>query len=418
MASEPHSKEHEQYVLGAVLLSDAALPRLLVDVRLTAEHFYHDRHAAAWRSMVALYDRGEAIDGGTVHAELERQGLERRPSLDYLLGLPNLVPALGNAPAYAARVVELAELREYRRAFLDGVTAAEGGQLERVREAVAVASGIGAQKGSTATVEQSKQEVWEHLEAGEVESFPLPFRELNRATAGGLKRGGVTLIGGWSSHGKSALLDQTLDHVADQGSRVHLYINEMTRLERNLRTVARRSGVPFHRLASGKVNDDQKARVVEHFEAFRYGITEVEGWSAEDIAFDIRRHRWDVAAVDILHLIEHDEERDIARISRVLNRSAKQADSHVIATVHLNERRVEKAERPPPTLGDIRGSGSLKNDADNVLFVYRRQTKDGTALLDDGRIYAAKVRNGELRGVNARFDGSRMQFLPIVHHGG
>jgi len=193
--------------------------------------------------------------------------------------------------------------------------------------------------------------------------------------------------------------------------RVHLYINEMTRRERGLRTVSRMTGISLLRLSQGKLRDGEHPRFLAAIQGLPHGITDVAGWTAEEIAHDIRRHRWDAAAVDILHLIEHDEERDLARISRALNRAAKLAECHILATVHLSEHRVKQAKRPRPTLGDIRGSGSLKNDADNVLFVFREQSSDGTTVEDEGAVYLAKARNGELGGVPVVFEGRHMRFL-------
>jgi replicative DNA helicase len=111
-----------------------------------------------------------------------------------------------------------------------------------------------------------------------------------------------------------------------------------------------------------------------------------------------------------LHLIEHRDERDLAGISAELNRAAKMADCHILATVHLNENRVMGQTRPMPTLGDIRGSGMLKNDADNVFFVFREQDADTGYPQHEATGYFAKVRSGATGGLPLTFDGPRMEF--------
>jgi replicative DNA helicase len=118
-----------------------------------------------------------------------------------------------------------------------------------------------------------------------------------------------------------------------------------------------------------------------------------------------------VVVVDILHLIEHREERDLAEISSTLNRTAKLANCAIIATVHLNEKRVTDVERPKPTIGDIRGSGSLKNDADIVAFIWRAQDLEtGDPLNDGGLLYVSKVRGGKTGGMAVEFDDEFLVF--------
>jgi replicative DNA helicase len=207
------------------------------------------------------------------------------------------------------------------------------------------------------------------------------------------------------------LLDQLLETVHKRGRRVHLYMNEMALEERVTRYLTRQTGVPYQRIISGKTDAEQnKAIVASLAHGIPFGITLVAGWSAEEIAHHIRRNNWDVAAVDILHLIEFEDERELSRISATLNRCAKQADCALVATVHLNEKRVLSATRPRPTLGDIRNSGSLKNDADVVCFVYREQDPETGEPLPEGAIYFSKVRNGEVGGIPVRFNASRLRF--------
>jgi replicative DNA helicase len=123
----------------------------------------------------------------------------------------------------------------------------------------------------------------------------------------------------------------------------------------------------------------------------------------------IRRGKWDVVGVDILHLFEHREERDLAQISRTLNKAAKASGAHVLATVHLNEHRAHVQALPPPALGDIRGSGMLKNDADNVMFVYRERDANGQTL-PEGTVFVRKSRHGETGSMPVHFSGHRTRF--------
>lgn len=118
------------------------------------------------------------------------------------------------------------------------------------------------------------------------------------------------------------------------------------------------------------------------------------------------------AFYDLVEQVSPEPRLELARISATMNRAAKLADCHLIATVHLNEARATGTYPPFPVLRDIRGSGSLKNDADNVMFVYRQE--DDIEAGEPGSVATAqlaKVRNGLLGREELRFDGNRMRFV-------
>jgi replicative DNA helicase len=405
----PHDLDHEAAVLGAILSSSVVLPYVRVEEGLRPGHFYRERYAAIYSAALGLAEAGEPVDLLTVAAELQRRGAGvPEAELDLLTAAP---PSVGNIRAYARRVVELARLRQKAQgayAILEGVAHEDRDRIAEGEAGLVVEHTSNA----TSTPEELGVALLErHKPGARVEAFPFPFDLLNYYTAGGMRPGGVTLVGGWSSHGKSVFLDQILEGVAKR-ARVHLYINEMTREERVDRYAARAAGLDLSRLLMGRVRDDEYKALFEAAKSVPYGITDAAelGGDVSEVVHHIRANSFQVVGVDILHLFDHDEERDLARISRALNRVAKAAKCHVVATVHLNEKRVIGATRPPPTLGDIRGSGMLKNDADNVAFVFREQVEDGTELLDEGRVYFAKVRQGVLGGVPVIFNGRRARF--------
>jgi replicative DNA helicase len=222
----------------------------------------------------------------------------------------------------------------------------------------------------------------------------------------------MSLVGGWSSHGKSVVTDQILEHFAKKGLKCHLYINEMGVEDRVARSVARTTGVSYQRLVQHKTLPDEKKKVKDIVKdgCPWFDITECAGWSIHELAYDIKSRSYDVIAVDILHLFDYESEIELARISRLLNRTAKQSNCHILATVHLNEYRVTDTVRPRPVLRDIRGSGMLKNDADNVIFIHREQDPQSGDPLPPATIYTAKVRNGEMGNVSLMFNGKTFSF--------
>lgn len=402
----------EASVLGALLVT-RGMDAVLGELHLAAEHFWIERHRLIFASMVALHEQGRAIDSITVRDELRRRGeLEKAGGVEYVSGLASRVPAPGNFLHHARIVIEKAEWRLRLQAS------------ELIREAV-----VSEDRAKLATAEELLAKDLVHVDSrydsdrladvayalmdGAL-GKPLcgwPFGALDNKTAGGLRRGQLIYLGGYTSHGKSAFLDQVLEGAGRRGLRVQLYINEMTVAERTARFLSHRTEVPFSAIISGNLSDRSRGRLLEELNrGFPFEITPCPGWTADEIAHDLRANRYDVAAIDMVHRIEYQDERDLARISSVLASAAQQADCALIGTVHLNENRAMKATRDRPVLGDIKGSGSLKYDADAVLFVFREQDSETGEPLEEGAIWFAKVRNGGVGGMKARFNARRMRF--------
>lgn len=393
-------RDMEQAALSCVLLSATWLPKML-EVGLRAEHFYSDDERACFEAMVLLYDEGHTIDTLTVG---------RRSKLDqeFVAFLSSAAPQASSALTYAKQLVALGERRKLMAAGQLLSDAGASGDLELREQAEALLASRTGSENKTYNPDQLVVRFFDRLERGEGKAWPLPSVRLNKLV-GGLRPGEVTLIGGWTSHGKSVLLDDILCHVSDYAT-AHLFINEMTADERVDRMVAKRTGIPSMRVSNkDELSQDELKRVVQAITGLPYGITEAAGWTVQEIRREIRRRNYDVVGVDIIHLIEYREERDLAQISRVLNIAAKETGCHILATVHLKDERLKSAVPPPPTLSDIKGAGSLKQDADNVMFVYRECDEMGSPQ-SDSKIWFAKARQGQTGGINASFIGNRMTF--------
>lgn len=408
----PHDLSAEEAVLGAVLLTEKPLKKLIVDVGLTGDAFYRETHGQVWDAMVALAMKGDPVDALTVRAALEKRGVPRK-DLEVLLDpLPAVVPMAANVLGYARRVMELAEWRHVLKAAYDLQVAAEAQDGDLRRDAEALLTTAKRHTGDMRSPETLAEDVWRHLEGHQVPAWGTPWPGINKAMNGGLRAGEVTLLGGWTSMGKSLITDQVLRWCHDHGANVHLYINEMSTTMRALRNVSAMTGVPQGTLAQPKQMsaDDHRRAVKVIGDSMPFGMTNVTDWSADEVARDIRFRDWDVCAVDLVHRLPFKEERDLAEISSMLNAAAQASETHLIAVVHLNELRATGNSRPVPVLRDIRGSGMLKNDADNVMFVHRKEEEiedGGMSMTEDASLYLAKCRNGTLSGVplqlNARF---------------
>jgi len=415
--SVPCDIDAERNLLGALIAGPRYIAGVLVDTGLKPEHFYYERHGKLFATIVALHDDDKAIDPTTINAELRERNLLEEVGEHTAADLLASCPAPGNAPTYAQTIVRealwanrLAAGQKIQLAVTerdeDALTAAEAMlQADFTREA------------SDLEPDDLRDIAHELLEHGGAEAFPWPFKRLNDLTSGGMRRGEFIVIGGHSSHGKSQFLDQSLIGLHKAGLRTRLYMNEMSAQQRVARTLTRKTGIPFSKIVRGELTQEQQIianRALNEADTFPFGITLAAGWSATDIAHHIRRNAYDVAAVDIMHLIEYEDERDLSAITATFARTAVQANCVVLSTAHLNEKRVTGVVRPRPTEGDLRGSGSIKNDADIVCFVHREQDSETGDREPQGAIYFTKVRNGPTGGMEVYFKEDRLRFTPMV----
>ena len=425
-AAVPGDVAVERQLLGALLVTDL-LERVLGETTIRPKMFvYEQSHGEVFAAMIAMHDAGRSFDPNSLTAELRERGtLEQAGGRDYLHRLAAEVEAPGNAVEYAKVIVREAEWRLRLEAHHRLGEAIAERDKDKVLQAEAMLARDLQHVDADFEPEQLRDIAFQLLEGNAAEAFPLPFERLNDLLGGGIRRGNLMVIGGHTSHGKSVLADEILEHVAKHkpGAKLRLYINEMAPEERVARTLNRATGAPYAGIMAGDFSPYRRAesyhasanRALQdnHYNrTFPFGITNAAGWSVQEIAHHIRRKRWDICVVDILHLIEHREERDLAEISSTLNRTAKLADCAIIATVHLNEKRVSEIVRPMPTIGDIRGSGSIKNDADVVCFVYRDQDAKTGDPQSTGLIYISKARGGKTGGMPAEFEDDFLRFVP------
>ena len=434
-ASVPHNLEAERAVLGAVLLvGESIAERLATEEGLRPEHFYRPQHGAIFSAMLRMSDRGGRVDVLTVSAELERIGrldeVGGRAALDALAAC---APVAGNAAEYARIVVEEATWRARLRAARQIETAVHDRDEDAFGVAEAMLARADGPEATTYDAERLASDTFDWLaQPGErTDLIKLPWPRLNPALGGGLAPGDVTIVAGWTSAGKSVVVDGILEHAAQAGRRAHLYMNEMSIRDRHLRWLASISRIPFKRLYTRNLSDHERERAVRALNMLRklgVGFTDCAGWHATDIARHIRRNRWDIAAIDLVNLIPSPPGSDgrtsgADEMSRILNTAARQADCHLVLVAQLNQTRNVGGAPPRPVRRDIRDTGQYANDAANILFIHREYVEldvpgqPGAAIYEpttDGTLYTDKQRNAEGGGVPVVLNTQRMRFMEVA----
>lgn len=252
------------------------------------------------------------------------------------------------------------------------------------------------------------------LQSTDDDCIPLPWPRLNDDLDGGIFPGEVCLVGGFTSHGKSLVVDQIADHAAGEGRSVHLYMTEMTAYRRGLRLLARRTGISFRTLKRRELTPDHWDLVMRELNLLNYGCSIVSDWSIDQVVSHIRANRWDMAIIDLIHGFAYRDAAELSATSSALVRAAKGAEHQtaIVAAAHLNDQQMRDARspaRPRPGMHSLKGSTSLKQDADLVMFVWRQDTDDGIPS-QNGELWFAKSRDSGFGGIRVQLNPARMIF--------
>lgn len=403
----------EENVLGALLVT-SGMTQVLGELQLAPGHFYREQHRLAFAAMVALHERDVPLDAITVRDELERTGkLEAAGGAAKLSGYASGVAVPGNVMHYGAIVLRKAEWRQRRIGAQLATAAVDEEDPERLAEAQELLQAEVVRDSALVDEEAQREVVWALLEGQAKAEFVWPFDRLNQASSGGMRRGQVNIIAGYTGDGKSQFADQVLD-VNGKRWRVALYDNEMTVEERVARRTTRLLGTPHGKLVGGKLTEADKIDIMNRLGTMpAWPMVQVAGWTPDEVAHHIRLHRWDMAVIDILHNFKFHDERELSSAVATFKAAASQANCCIVLVAHI-KRINDAGRRRPPNRHDLRWSGDIENLAHTICFVYRRQDTDVSPpeILAEGDVYFDKCRGGVLASVPARFSERRLRWEP------
>lgn len=394
----PQNVEAEESVLGAMLVAEPALKRVRAESGLTAKHFYLDRHREIFDAIVKVAERTGTADELMVGNELPELKL-------YVSELAAKVPAAGNALHYAEIVLTAANFRAKlagAQMILEGVRERhdEETSARLIREGIDQATAdftIDSERTSGREILEEIFDTFDRDDEGEV--MELPWSELNECVMGGYRRKQMSVFAGWEGMGKSFALDQTLGAFDQQGFKCAIFATEMAREERAARWLTSQTAVPLERILRNQLEPRHIAKLLEA--ANKHGrlpfdYFECYDWSADRICERIINGGYDVVAVDpVTEIPGFEKAETAAAITRRFKQIASRANCHVILVAHLNRSRVKdlKGVLPRPLKVDLKGSGTLAQAANAVLFLHRNQDENAN-VLPTGEIYFDKVRNG------------------------
>lgn len=432
----PHSIEAEQSVLGGLLLDTNAWDK--VSELLVEDDFYHKQHRLIFRAVRTLVDRGEPLDIVTLSERLEQmdeQGISG--GVAYLAELAKSTPSAANIAAYADIVRERAVLRELIGAANHIADASFEPQGRSVSELLDSAESQifqiaekrekseNAPQGITKLLEKalSRIEVISETKGG-ITGLSTGFKDLDDKTTG-LQEADLVIIAARPSMGKTTFAMNIAEQAAvNDKYPVLVFSMEMPAESLIMRSLSSLGRVDAGKMRKGQLDNQDWAQLTSAFnilkEQGKMFIDDTPGLSPTEVRSRARRLYREhgglsMIMIDYLQLmrvphLSDNRTLEIAEISRSLKALAKELSVPVVALSQLNRSLESRSDRRP-VMSDIRESGSIEQDADLILFIYRDEVYNpeseakGTA-----EIIIGKQRNGPIGSIRLTFLGRYTRF--------
>jgi len=431
----PHNLEAEKSVLGSLML-DSKTSNIVVDI-LKPEDFYHQKHQLIYQAMLDLYEKKDPIDVLSVSSRLkEKKLLDEIGGHSYLAELVNCVPTASNAKHYAEIVQKKSVLRNLieSSSHISQLGYNEEDEIDEIldeaeKKIFSVARFSIKQK--FLQLKHTLEEAWErfdrlHKSKGELRGIPTGFPELDALLAG-FQKSDLIILAARPSVGKTTLaLDISRNIACKHNIPVGIFSLEMSSQQLTDRLLAAQAHVDSWKLRTGRLsNDDEFARIRDSLDILASAPIFIDDEASNNIMqmrAKARRlqaeHGLGLLVVDYIQLMVPRQRienavQQMTEISRSLKGLAKELDVPILALSQLS-RAVESRHPPIPKLHDLRDSGSIEQDADVVMFIYREDRyKENTDKQNIAEILIEKHRNGPLGKVELYFNPRKVTFSSI-----
>ena len=430
----PNDPELEEVVLGGMLITQQGVSEFVEVVKGT-NIFYNSKNALIYDAILSLYKSSQAVDLMTVRSELQKTGkLKEAGGGSYLVELTEKVSSSAHMQYHA---MVLMQLYVKRKSIEVGNTLADNAYDENTdifelldssyKELDKVSDWL--------SIKQPK-EIGDYLTEvlkpkSERAGVPTAVRDIN-LKLNGYQQSDLTIIAGRPAMGKTAYALSDALHQARLGYPVGIFSLEMSARQLTARLFANYAGIDSNKLAFGSLSQseyDVAAGLRSSFSKLPLYIDDEPYLSL--LSLKIKAKKWvrekkvKIIYIDYLQLINNNlkgrtRDQEISEISRTLKGLAKELDIPIIALSQLS-RTVEARGDKRPMLSDLRESGAIEQDADNVLFLYLPeyygipQWEDNTPTTNEVEVIISKFRNGTTGGIIA---GCQLQYMRFFERGG
>lgn len=430
----PNALEMEKKLLSALMMYNGEkIPA--VAPMLRAEDFYRPEHRLIYQAILTVYDRNTPPDILLIEDELRRQNVLARVNRKYLFSLPDYEFTNVRAEAYAETIREKAVLRRLIEAGLEIADEAQDESkelaeiLEVAEKKILGVSGerrdVGFEKLSGVVSSSFERIRRVHKNFGEIEGVPSGLETLDRVT-NGFQKSDLILLAARPSMGKTALALNIAEGAARNKKVVAVFSLEMSKGQLGTRLLSMKSGVNSQSLNTGAFNDGDMNKLLDALDdlsRLNIYIDDTAGISLLELRSKARRLAHDAGldfiVIDYLQLMQggrqENRQQEISEISRSLKALARELNVPILALSQLS-RSVEMRADKKPQLSDLRESGSLEQDADIVMFLYRDEyyNRDDSDNQNIAEVIIAKNRNGPTTSINLQFEKEVMRFGDIM----
>ncbi len=434
----PFSPEAEQSVLGAILLDSSCLDRV-AEILPRPDYFHQVNHALIYTAMLDMFTTGHPVDFVTVLEKLkESKSFDEASGKTYLMQLAQMVPSISNVESYARIVRDKYDIRTLiltAREILEdaGDGAADAATLldsaeQRIFDIRRGKNMQGLQRINEIIIESFDR--LDRLNSADKDLYkgvPTGIKELDD-TITGLNRSDLILLAARPGMGKTSFALNIARHAAVvAGKKIAFFSLEMTKEQLASRLLSTEALVGGTKLRTGQLDEGEWTRLIEAGDILsktQMYFDDSSGITVPEMKAKLRRLKdVDLVVIDYLQLMsgskktEGNRVQEISEITRNLKIMAKELNVPVVTLSQLS-RESEKRTTHRPVLSDLRDSGSIEQDADIVLFLYREDYYAGTgdtAPSEDsdrnsGECIVAKNRHGEAKTVPLHWQGEFMRF--------
>ena len=431
----PHSVESEQSILGSIILDKEAI--ITVAETIQPMDFYKEAHKIIYESMLKLNSNNEPIDLITLIEELRKEGhLDSIGGISYLTSLSTIVPTTSNVKYYANIVKEKSVMRQLIKASNEIINLGYDASTD-VQEILDKAEknifDISQEKSGDdiQPINVVLQDTFEMIEKlctdkSEVTGITTGFADLNKKI-NGLQRTDLILLAARPAMGKTAFSLNLVQNAALKGdASVEVFSLEMSKEQLVQRMLSAQSNVELSKIKTGNLGESDWPRIIDGMAVLSEAnifIDDTPGIKISEIRSKCRRLKiekgLDLILIDYLQLMEgegknENRQQEIAKISRSLKILAKELDCPVVALSQLS-RSPELRKDHRPILSDLRESGSIEQDADIVMFLYRDEYyHDDSEKKNIGEVIIAKNRHGETGNVELVWFGQVQKFADKI----
>ena len=434
----PYSAETEQSVLGCVLLDSECLPTVM-EMLPKADYFYLSNHKAIYQAMIDLFTLNKPVDFITILEQLRNsKSFEEGTMKTYLMQLADIVPLISRVHDYCEIVRDKYLLRSLilsSREIIDEAVSS-GEDVSKVIDSAEQRiydlrddKNINGLERINSVIFQTfdRLDLLNSPDSDIYKALPTGISALDN-TITGLNRSDLILLAARPGMGKTSFALNIARHVAVKTKKkIAFFSLEMSKEQLASRLLSTEGLISGTKLRTGKLSGDEWVRLIEAGEILsqtQLYLDDTPGITIPEMKAKIRRLKGvDLIIIDYLQLMKSSRRIDnrvqeISEITRNLKIMAKEFNVPVITLSQLSRASEQRAEHEPQ-LSDLRDSGSIEQDADIVLFLYRegyyQSTKGVKANQDNvdmnsGQCIVAKNRHGETRSVPLHWQGEFMRF--------